>query len=146
MDRIERIKRLAIDGALTSLEALAERKAAENEVTATKQHISKIEGEIAAYDLERESLDNLEKLIESYRWRLKLYERKDHTDLQPSKHLRRQALLDFLGDGCVVVTMPRPGWVELVAEPVFDVPVGDGGEAQATYRIQLRTEHRTSTA
>ena len=60
--------------------------------------------------------------------------------MQPTKRLRRKALLDFLGDGHVTVSVRKAGEIEAVAEPVFDVLMGDGGEGspQATYRIQLR--------
>jgi hypothetical protein len=133
--RIDRIKQLAQDGLYRGKEAAEERAAVENDMAATKQHISKIEGEIAAYDLERESLDNLEKLIESYRRRFKLYWRRDHTDAQPTKRFRRKALEDFLGDGHVTVSVNKSGEIEAVAEPVFSVPVGEGSEA--TYRIRL---------
>jgi hypothetical protein len=68
-----------------------------------------------------------------------LYERKDHTDAQPTKRLRRKAFLDFIGDGHVTVSMLKPGWVELVVEPVFSVNAGHGIEA--TYRILLKAEH-----
>ena len=119
--RVETIKTLAIEGVLKPSEARENRRATEKEIEEFQRAIAEREAEIAGYSEREAVLDDLEQEMVRFRKRLQLYERKDHTEAQPTARLRRKALIDFMGDGNIHA-YPEGDHIKLVARSRLVVP------------------------